>query len=85
MTVAYPIGPLFNEVYRDIRGGPPVIPSMNHLGAPAVAMPNGFGENGLPTSIQFNAAPSNETMLLNVAINFQNATDHHLKTPAGFA
>jgi aspartyl-tRNA(Asn)/glutamyl-tRNA(Gln) amidotransferase subunit A len=84
-TVAYPIGPLFNEVYRDVRGGPPVIPSMNLLGAPAVAMPNGFGENGLPTSIQFNAAPANEMMLMNVAVNFQNATDHHMKTPPGFA
>ncbi|HYH06616.1 MAG TPA: amidase [Thermoanaerobaculia bacterium] len=84
-TVAYPIGPNFNEVYRDIRGGPAVIGSMNLLGAPAVALPNGFGENGLPTSIQFNAAPSNEAMLLNVAIHYQNATDHHVKRPEGFA
>lgn len=84
-TVAYPIGPNFNEVYRDVRSGPPIIPSMNLLGAPGIAMPNGFGENGLPTSIQFNAAPSNETLMLNVAINFQNATDHHTKVPPGFA
>lgn len=84
-TVAYPIGPNFNEVYRDVRGGPPVIPSMNLLGAPAVALPNGFGENGLPTSIQFNAAPGNEVMLLNAAIHYQAATEHHLKAPQGYA
>jgi aspartyl-tRNA(Asn)/glutamyl-tRNA(Gln) amidotransferase subunit A len=83
-TVAYPIGPNFNDVYKDVRSGPSVIGSMNLLGAPAVAMPNGFGENGLPTSIQLNAAPANETLLMNAAIHFQLATDHHRKTPPRF-
>jgi aspartyl-tRNA(Asn)/glutamyl-tRNA(Gln) amidotransferase subunit A len=82
-TVAYPIGPDFREVYKDVRGGPAVIPSMNLLGAPAVAMPNGFGENGLPTSIQLNAAPANDVLLMNAAIQFQVATEHHLKKPPG--
>src|SRR5690606_23894977 len=70
-TVAYPIGPNFDEVYRDARSGPAVIPSMNLLGAPAIGMPNGFGEKGLPTSIQLNAAPANEALLANVAIHYQ--------------
>jgi aspartyl-tRNA(Asn)/glutamyl-tRNA(Gln) amidotransferase subunit A len=83
-TVAYPIGPNFNDVYKDFSGGPSIIASMNLLGAPAIAMPNGFGENGLPTSIQFNAAPTNENILMNVAINYQAATDHHEKTPPEF-
>ncbi len=81
-TVAYPIGTNFDEVYRDVSGGPGIIPSMNLLGAPAVAMPNGFGDHGLPTSIQFNAAPANEVLLMNAAIHFQLATDHHTKRPA---
>ncbi len=84
-TVAYPVGPDFNDVYKDFSSGAPIIASMNLLGAPAIAMPNGFGENGLPTSIQFNAAPTNENVLMNVAINYQAATDHHTKTPPGFA
>lgn len=84
-TVAYPVGPNFNEVYKDVRSGPAVIPSMNLLGAPAIAMPNGFGENGLPTSIQFNAAPANETALINAAIHYQMATAHHEAGPAKFA
>jgi len=84
-TVAYPVGPNFDEVYKDVRSGPSLIGSMNLLGAPAVALPNGFGENGLPTSIQMNAAPANETMLMNVAIQLQGATEHHKKTPPGFA
>ncbi|HYO79381.1 MAG TPA: amidase, partial [Thermoanaerobaculia bacterium] len=84
-TVAYPIGPDFNEVYKDIRSGPAVIASMNLLGAPCVALPNGFGENGLPTSIQFNAAPANEMLAVNAAIHYQSATEFHRRKPAGFA
>ncbi len=84
-TVAYPIGPNFDEVYKDISGGPAVIPSMNLLGAPAIALPNGFGENGLPTSIQFNAAPANEMLAVNAAIHYQLATSFHREKPKGFA
>lgn len=83
-TVAYPVGPNFNEVYRDVRSGPAVIPSMNLLGAPAVALPNGFGDNGLPTSIQFNAAPAHEALLMNAAIHYQIATNHHMAVPKGY-
>jgi aspartyl-tRNA(Asn)/glutamyl-tRNA(Gln) amidotransferase subunit A len=70
-TVAFPIGPNFDEVYRDVRSGPSVIGSMNLIGAPGIAIPNGFGDHGLPTSIQFNAAPGNDSFLLNAAIHFQ--------------
>lgn len=42
---------------------------------------NGLGENGLPPSIQFNAAPANEVALMNAAIHYQLATDHHAKRP----
>lgn len=70
-TVAFPIGPNFDEVYRDVRTGPSVISSMNLIGAPGIALPNGFDDHGLPTSIQFNAAPANDSFLLNAAIHFQ--------------
>jgi aspartyl-tRNA(Asn)/glutamyl-tRNA(Gln) amidotransferase subunit A len=83
-TVAYPIGPNFDEVYKDVRSGPSLIGSMNLLGAPAVALPNGFGDNALPTSVQLIAAPANETLLMNVAIQLENATDHRKKTPPAF-
>ncbi len=83
-TVAYPVGPNFDEVYKDVRSGPPVIPSMNLLGAPGVALPNGFGENGLPTSIQLNAAPANEMLAVNVGMQLQSATEFHSKRPKGF-
>lgn len=83
-TVAWPIGPDFDEVYKEVKHGPPVIPAMNLLGAPAYALPNGFGEHGLPTSIQLNAAPAREVLLTNAAIRLQEATEHHLKVPAGY-
>ena len=84
-TVAYPIGPNFNDVYKDIRSGPSLIGSMNLLGSPAISLPNGLGENGLPTAIQLNAAPANETLLMNVAMQLQSVTDHHKKTPPLFS
>lgn len=84
-SVAYPVGPDFSDVYKGVSGGPSIIGSMNLLGAPGIAMPNGFGENKLPTSLQLNAAPANEPLLLNVAIHYQLTTDHHKKTPPEFA
>ena len=58
---------------------------MNLVGAPGIAMPNGLGENNLPTSLQLNAAPANETTLLNVAIHYQMTANDHKKVPAEFA
>lgn len=84
-TVSYPVGPNFNDVYKDIGGGPAVIPGMNLLGAPGIAMPNGFGENGLPTSMQLNAAPANEILLMMAAIRYQNATDFHRQKPPKYS
>src|SRR6185369_16223619 len=70
-TVAYPIDRNFDEAYKDVSSGPSLIGGMNLVGAPAISMPNGFGENGLPTAIQLIAAPANETALLNAALNYQ--------------
>jgi Asp-tRNA(Asn)/Glu-tRNA(Gln) amidotransferase A subunit family amidase len=48
---------------------------------PAVAVPNGFGPTGLPTSLTFFARPFKETELLAVVKAYQDATGHHLKHP----
>jgi len=84
-TVAYPIGKNFDEVYKGVSSGPSLIGGMNLAGAPAISMPNGFGENGLPTAVQLIAAPANEIALLNAAVNYQAATSEHRKTPPLFA
>ena len=48
---------------------------------PALAIPNGFSEGGLPTSITFFARPFGESELLNVVKAYQDATGYHLKHP----
>ncbi len=84
-TVAYPIGKNFDEAYKGVSGGPSLIGGMNLVGAPAISLPNGFGENGLPTALQLIAAPANEIALLNAAVNYQAATSEHKKTPPLFS
>ena len=61
----------------------PVNPSQqcNFATYPAVAVPNGFTEQGMPTSITFFARPFGETELLAVAKAYQDASGHHLKHP----
>jgi Asp-tRNA(Asn)/Glu-tRNA(Gln) amidotransferase A subunit family amidase len=48
---------------------------------PAIAVPNGFSEGGLPTSITFFARPFGESELLTVVKAYQDATGYHLKHP----
>jgi Asp-tRNA(Asn)/Glu-tRNA(Gln) amidotransferase A subunit family amidase len=67
---------------------PPYSPSRNasnmtnYACHPAVAVPNGFNDNGLPASMTFYAHPFRESELLAVAMAYQDATGHHLKHPA---
>jgi len=48
---------------------------------PAVALPNGFMENGAPTSINFMAKPFGEAALLALAKAYQDATDFNKQHP----
>ena len=48
---------------------------------PAVALPNGFMENGAPTSINFMAKPFGEAALLALAKAYQDATEFNRKHP----
>ena len=54
-------------------------------GLPGMSMPVGFGEGGMPVGMQLIGNYLQEAKLLNVAHQFQLATDHHLKTPGGAA
>jgi aspartyl-tRNA(Asn)/glutamyl-tRNA(Gln) amidotransferase subunit A len=82
-TVAYPIDQDFDRAYPGFGGGPPIIQATNIVGQPAVIVPNGFGDNNLPTSIQFNGRIWSEARLLEVAAAYQKATEWHTKRPAG--
>lgn len=83
-TVAYPIAP-FASAYPGVSGGPGVIPAGNLVGAPAIALPTGFGENGLPTSLSFMGAPFSEGLLASLGTAYQARTDWHTRRPEGFA
>jgi len=80
-TVSYPIDKNFEDVYPGISGGPPLIAAGNLCGLPALAMPNGLGENGLPTSIAFLGPAFSERTLVRLGNAYQARSDWHLKPP----
>lgn len=53
----------------------------NLVGLPAVVVPSGMGERGLPTALQFVGAALAEPVLLRIASEFQARTRHHLAFP----
>ncbi|HVU13174.1 MAG TPA: amidase [Phototrophicaceae bacterium] len=53
----------------------------NLTGHPAVVVPNGFNEQGSPTSVTFIGRLYHEAEVLAVARLYQDATDFHLKHP----
>jgi len=55
----------------------------NLAGLPGLSMPAGFAD-GLPVGVQLLAPYFQEGRLLNVAHQYQQVTDWHLRSPAGF-
>ena len=53
----------------------------NGAGLPAVAVPNGFGARGLPTSLQFMGRAWEENGVLAAACAYQSVTDWHTRHP----
>ncbi len=53
----------------------------NVTGLPGVTIPNGFGEGGLPTGIQFVGRAFSEARLLTIAAGYQQRTDWHRRVP----
>ncbi len=80
-TVAYPADKKFEDAYPGVSGGPPVIPAGNLCGLPALCLPNGFGENGLPTSIAFMGPAFSEAKLVSLGHALQSRTDWHKRMP----
>ncbi len=65
------------------RPAPPsTIPAGNLAGVPALCVPNGFGQHGLPTSLQFIGRAFSEATLIAIADRYQQATDWHKKRPS---
>jgi aspartyl-tRNA(Asn)/glutamyl-tRNA(Gln) amidotransferase subunit A len=53
----------------------------NGLGLPAITVPNGFSDTGLPTGVQFMGRAYDENVILAVARTYQSLTTWHLRHP----
>lgn len=74
-----------DEPFRSAFGGTMRDPAGaigNAAGLPAVAVPNGFGERGLPTSLQFLGRAFGENAILAAARAYQARTDWHRRHPS---
>ena len=79
-TVAPPLGQPFGRYARGARaetlGGP-----ANAAGLPGLCLPNGFGEDGLPTGLNLVGRAFAENRLIAVGEAYQAATDWHTRSP----
>ena len=83
-TVTYPVGIPFDKAYQDpkLQTALDLINPGNLAGLPALAMPNGFGDHGLPTSFQLLGLAWGEARLTAIGRRYQRATSFHTKRPA---
>jgi aspartyl-tRNA(Asn)/glutamyl-tRNA(Gln) amidotransferase subunit A len=79
--VTYPIGAPFDATYTQYGNGPELISPGNLAGWPALAMPNGFGDHGLPTGVALMAPPFTETRLTAIGKRYQQFTDFARRRP----
>ena len=62
--------------------GPSLLSAGNLAGIPGITVPNGFGEDHVPTGVQFVGAAWSEKTLIALADRYQQATDWHTRRPA---
>jgi aspartyl-tRNA(Asn)/glutamyl-tRNA(Gln) amidotransferase subunit A len=58
---------------------------VNYFGLPALAIPVGFDDRGMPVGLQLVGRPNSEAVLLGVATKFQATTDWHGRVPTAVA
>lgn len=85
-TVAFPIGKPFNAGWPNVpipagTRTQPLGAAANIAGLPGIALPNGFGLEGLPTSISFTGRVFEENLLIAAASEYQTRTDWHRRRP----
>jgi aspartyl-tRNA(Asn)/glutamyl-tRNA(Gln) amidotransferase subunit A len=79
-SVASPIEGSF-EAYFSRSNRSPLGAAANAAGLPGIAVPNGFGDRGLPTSLTFVGRAWEENTLLAIANAYQQRSDWHTHTP----
>jgi aspartyl-tRNA(Asn)/glutamyl-tRNA(Gln) amidotransferase subunit A len=55
--------------------------AVNLAGLPGMSIPCGFGANNMPVGLQIIGNYFDESLMLNVAHQFQLATDWHTRSP----
>lgn len=80
-TVAYPVGIPFDKAYPAYPGGAGLGSPGNLAGLPAMSLPNGLGENNLPTGLAMMGRAWGEAQLTQIAKAYQARTQFHLKHP----
>ena len=83
-TVAWKLGDKSDDPLANYLADIFTLPA-SLAGLPGMSIPVGFGDAGMPVGMQLIGNYLQEAKLLNVAHQFQLATDHHLKTPGGAA
>src|SRR5229473_3452994 len=61
---------------------PSLLTAWNVTGQPVLALPNGFGRNGLPLGMQILGQPFSEMTILRVGHAYEQATEWHRRRPA---
>ncbi|MDH3281337.1 MAG: Asp-tRNA(Asn)/Glu-tRNA(Gln) amidotransferase subunit GatA [Gammaproteobacteria bacterium] len=83
-TTAFPIGAKAEDPVAMYLNDIYTIP-VNLAGLPAISIPAGFDEHQLPVGLQIIGQYFDEARLLNVAHQYQQATDWHARIPKGYA
>jgi aspartyl-tRNA(Asn)/glutamyl-tRNA(Gln) amidotransferase subunit A len=60
---------------------PSLLTAWNVTGQPVLALPNGFGRNGLPLGMQIVGRPFEEPAILRIGHAYEGATDWHRRRP----
>lgn len=58
---------------------------VNYFGLPALAVPAGFDNSGMPVGLQLIGQPGREATLLQIAVRLQERTDWHGRVPSAIA
>ncbi|MGB0845128.1 MAG: Asp-tRNA(Asn)/Glu-tRNA(Gln) amidotransferase subunit GatA [Thiolinea sp.] len=83
-TTAFKLGEMVDDQLAMYLADIYTIPT-SLAGLPGMSFPIGFAENGLPVGMQLIGNYFEEARMLNVAHQYQQETDWHLKMPAAFA
>lgn len=81
-AVASPLDVRFSAYFRSTTRRAIIGAAGNVAGLPSVSVPDGFGERGLPTAIQFVGRAGGENAILAVARAYQERTNWHTHYPS---